>query len=286
MVLRDADVRMTRWLVAGAGGMLGADVVATLRAAGHDPRTLTKADLDVRSGEGCQRAVAGVDVVVNAAAWTDVDGAEDQEGEAFAVNAVGAANLARACAAIGAVLVHVSTDYVFAGNASQPYRVDEPLRPINAYGRTKAAGEWAVRSECPASYVVRTAWLYGANGRCFPRTILRLATEKEELDVVDDQRGQPTWTGDLAAHLHDLVAEEKPFGTYHGTASGETTWWGLARAVLMEAGLDPERVRPARSSDFPRAAARPAYSVLENQGVLPDWSDGLRRALPSLMADR
>jgi dTDP-4-dehydrorhamnose reductase len=277
---------MTSWLVTGSAGMLGADVVAALRGAGHDPRALTRADLDIRSPESCLRAVAGVDVVVNAAAWADVDGAEAHEAEAFAVNAVGAANLARACVAAGAVLVHVSTDYVFAGDADEPYRVDAPLRPLNAYGRTKAAAEWAVRSECPTSYVVRTAWLYGANGRSFPRTVLWLASEREAIDVVDDQRGQPTWTADLAAYLRDLVTTESPFGTYHGTASGETTWFGLARAVLAEAGLDPDRVRPASSRDFPRPAARPSYSVLDNDDALPDWADGLRRAMPSLVAAR
>lgn len=275
---------MTRWLVAGAGGMLGTDVVTALRAGGDDPRALTRVELDVRSLDSCRRAVEGVDIVVNAAAWTDVDGAEQQEAAAFEVNALGAANLARASAEAGAVMVQVSTDYVFAGDAADPYETDAPLRPLNAYGRTKAAGEWAVRSACPSSYVVRTAWLYGANGRCFPRTMLELATRQQVLDVVDDQRGQPTWTADLAGYLRDLVVTQRPFGTYHGTAGGQTTWWGFAREVFTLAGLDPERVRPTSSSRQSRPALRPAYSVLANGAALPEWTDGLRRALPTLGA--
>jgi dTDP-4-dehydrorhamnose reductase len=262
--------------------MLGADVVDVLCAAGDEVRALTRADLDVTNLGSCLDALAGVDAVVNCAAWTDVDGAESHEAQAFAVNAVGAANVARGCARHGAVMVHVSTDYVFSGDASRPYPVDAPLAPLNAYGRTKAAGEWAVRAECPRSYVVRTAWLYGAHGASFPASMLRLAGERETVEVVDDQRGQPTWTRDLASFLHALVVEEAPFGVNHGTASGETTRFGFAREIFASAGLDPERVRRTTSDRFPRPAARPAYSVLDNNGRLPDWREAIPRALPLL----
>jgi dTDP-4-dehydrorhamnose reductase len=181
-------------------------------------------------------------------------------------------------------MVQVSTDYVFSGDAANPYPVDAPLAPLNAYGRTKAAGEWAVRAECPRSYVVRTAWLYGAHGPSFPATMLRLARERETIDVVDDQRGQPTWTRDLATFIRALVHQQASFGVHHGTASGETTWFEFAREVLAATGSDPERVRPTRSDRFPRPAARPAYSVLDNDGRLPGWRDALLRALPTLGA--
>jgi dTDP-4-dehydrorhamnose reductase len=273
-----------RWVVTGAGGMLGADVVDVLRASGQDVVGLTRSEVDVRDPAACLAAVAGADAVVNAAAWTDVDGAESDEGGAFAVNAVGAANVARACSAHSAVLVHVSTDYVFDGAGTSPYPVDAPLDPLNAYGRTKAAGEWAVRAECRGAHVVRTAWLYGERGSSFVRTMLRLAAERETVEVVDDQRGQPTWTRDLAAYVRDLVLDGAPAGVHHGTSTGDATWCDLARETFRLAGLDPARVRPTTSDSYRRPAARPTYSVLANDGRLPHWQDALRRAMPALTA--
>lgn len=273
-----------RWLITGAGGMLGVDIVDLLRSSGDDVVGLMRSDLDIRDPQACRETVRGFDTVVNCAAWTDVDGAETAEAEAFSVNSTGAANLARACTAASSVLVQISTDYVFAGDATSPYPVDAPLAPINAYGRTKAAAEWAVRAECARSYVVRAAWMYGSHGRSFPATMLRLAAEREVLEVVDDQRGQPTWTADVARFVRSLVVDEEPFGVHHGTASGETSWAGFARAILGKAGLDPYRIRPTKSERFPQLAARPSYSVLDNGGCLPQWDDALGRALPSLLA--
>ncbi|MEH1125184.1 dTDP-4-dehydrorhamnose reductase [Micromonospora sp. CPCC 206061] len=249
---------MTRFLVTGAGGMLGQDLLAVLADA--KITALTRAELDVTDAGAVRDAVAGHDVVLNAAAWTDVDGAEAREAEATAVNGGGVAHLANACAASGARLVHVSTDYVFPGTATSPYPEDGPTDPINAYGRSKLAGERAVLAG--GGYVVRTAWLYGAHGRNFVSTMLRLAGEREHLDVVDDQRGQPTWSYALASRLVELGLQDAPPGVYHGTASGETTWYGLARAVFELSGLDPDRIRPTTSDKYPRPAPRPAYSVL------------------------
>ncbi len=282
---------MTRspWVVTGAGGMLGTDLVAALRAAGEEVTALTRADLDITDAQACRDAVAGASVVVNAAAWTAVDQAESEEGPAFMVNAVGAATVAAAAATTGARLVQISTDYVFSGSSMTPYAEGAPLTPASAYGRTKAAGEWAVMAECPQSWVVRTAWLFGANGRNFVSTMARLAAERETLTVVDDQRGQPTWTADLAAGIIDLVRADAPFGIWHGTSAGETTWHGLARAVFLALGLDPERVQPISSHQYPLPAPRPAYSVLghdrwESAGLppLPHWEDALARALPAM----
>jgi dTDP-4-dehydrorhamnose reductase len=230
--------------------------------------------------------------VVNCAAWTDVDGAETHEREATRVNGLGAQLLAAACAASGAWLVQVSTDYVFDGTASRPYAEDAPLAPQSAYGRSKAAGEVAVRSLLPdASWVVRTAWLYGEHGRNFVRTMAELEATRDIVDVVEDQRGQPTWTRDVATAIRSLVAADAPAGTYHATSSGETTWWGLARAVFAEIGAAPDRVRPTTSDRFPRPAARPAYSVLGHDcwrraGLAPirHWRGALAESFPLLRA--
>ena len=281
---------VSSWLVVGAAGMLGQDLVAALGDSrqGHEVTGLDRDSLDIIDPKACLDAVAGHDLVVNVAAWTAVDEAESHEADAFAVNAVGAANLARACEAARARMVHVSTDYVFAGDATRPYAEDAPLAPRSAYGRTKAAGEWAVRTYLPgASWVVRTAWLYGAHGPNFVKTMARLAAERDTVSVVDDQRGQPTWTVDLAAAILRLVDAGAPFGTYHGTSSGETTWFGFAQAIFAELGLDPARVQPTTTDAFPRPAPRPSYSVLGHDAwrraaldPLPRWEQSLKRALP------
>ncbi|MBB2922901.1 dTDP-4-dehydrorhamnose reductase [Cellulomonas cellasea] len=280
-----------RWLVTGAGGMLGQDVVAALRSAGEDVVALGRAELDVTDAAQVERAVVGREVVVNCAAWTAVDDAESRESDAFAVNAVGPARLARAARLSGARLVHVSTDYVFAGDATTPYAEDAPIAPRSAYGRTKAAGEWAVAAEAPDHLVVRTAWLYGAGGPCFPKTIVRVARERGGLDVVADQVGQPTWSADLAALVLRLVQAGAPSGTYHGTASGEASWFEFAAAAVGAAGLDPGIVRPTSGAAYVRPAPRPAYSALghralERAGVEPigDWRARWDQAAATVLA--
>ena len=272
--------------------MLGQDLLAVLHGTGaHKVTARTRAELDITDPVAVASVVAGHDVVINAAAWTDVDSAETREREATAVNGAGVANLAGDCARAGARLVHVSTDYVFAGDATTPYAEDSPTDPINAYGRSKLAGEVAVRRLAPETgYVVRTAWLYGAHGPNFVKTMLRLAGERDHLDVVDDQRGQPTWSYALARQLVALadaaLAGRAAPGVYHGTAAGETTWYGLARAALEERGLDPDRVRPTTSARFVRPARRPSYSVLGHErwaaagiDAQPQWRASLSEAL-------
>lgn len=283
---------MTRWLVTGAGGMLGRELVSVLSAASAEVTALARADLDIGDAAAVKAAVVGHDIVVNAAAWTDVDGAEADEAAATAVNGTGTRNVAAACAASGARLLHVSTDYVFPGDATTPYPEDAPTDPINGYGRSKLAGEEAVRALLPdTGYVVRTAWLYGEQGRNFVTTMLRLAAQRDTVDVVDDQRGQPTWSFALAGQLVRLgraaLAGTAPAGVYHGTAAGETTWFGLARAVFAEAGLDPARVRPVTSGKFVRPAKRPTFSVLGHGrwsaaglAPLPHWREMLAAARP------
>ncbi|MFF5288729.1 dTDP-4-dehydrorhamnose reductase [Paractinoplanes globisporus] len=278
-----------RWLVTGAGGMLGRDLLTALAEAGEaDVVAATRADLDVTDPAAVRDAVDGADLVLNAAAWTNVDGAETEEEVATAVNGLAVRTLAEAA---GKRLLSVSTDYVFEGSATAPIPEDTAHAPINAYGRSKAVGERAVLAA--GGYVVRTAWLYGEHGPNFVRTMLRLAADRDTLEVVDDQRGSPTWSFALARQLVALgraaVAGNAPPGAYHGTASGETTWFGLARAVFEEAGLDPARIRPTTSDKYVRPARRPAYSVLGHDrwagtGVdpLPDWRPMLTEAMPYL----
>jgi dTDP-4-dehydrorhamnose reductase len=271
--------------------MLGVDAVRLLHERGHEVTAMTRADLDVTDVAAVENAVAGHDVVLNCAAWTAVDEAESREADAFRVNAVGPAVLAGAARRAGMRLVQVSTDYVFDGAATRPYTEDDPLRPASAYGRTKAAGEWAVRAELPdASLVVRTAWLYGAHGGCFPRTIARVARERGAVSVVADQIGQPTWTRDVAELVERLVAAEAPAGAYHATSVGQASWFEFARAVCDSAGLGTEVVSPTTSTEFVRAAPRPPYSVLghgslERLGVQPigGWRDRWAVAADSLL---
>jgi len=275
---------MTRYLIAGAAGMLGQDLQKAL--AGRDVTALTRADLDVTDRDAVLAAVAGHDVVINASAYTKVDDAETHEDDAYAINALGTENLAVAAAATGARFVTVSTDYVFDGHATTPYAEDTPRDPINAYGRTKAAGEeLALAAHPTGTYVVRTAWLYGSGGANFAKTMVKLAASHETVSVVDDQLGQPTWTGDLAAQIVALLDADAPAGVYHGTNAGETTWYGFARAVFAQAGLDPERVKPTDSSTFVRPAPRPTYSVLGHDGwvlaglsPMRRWEDALAAA--------
>lgn len=275
---------MTRYLVTGAAGMLGQDLQRAL--SGRDVTALSRADLDITDRAAVSDAVAGHDVVINAAAWTGVDDAESHEDAAAAVNAYGPEVLATAVAATGARLVQVSTDYVFDGTGTHPYAEDEPTRPLGAYGRTKAAGEAAVRSIAPeTSYVVRTAWLYGAGGPNFAKTMVRLAASHDTVSVVTDQVGQPTWTADLADQVVAMLDADAPAGIYHGTNGGRGSWFDFTRAIFAEVGLDPERVLPTDSSAFVRPAPRPAFSVLGHDGwrraglaPMRDWRDALHAA--------
>ncbi|MFF9030826.1 dTDP-4-dehydrorhamnose reductase [Streptomyces iakyrus] len=284
-----------RWLITGAGGMLGRDVVGELTGRGETVVGLDRAALDITDPEAVDAAVREhrPDLVVNCAAYTAVDDAETDEARALEINGDGPRLLARACAAHDARLIHVSTDYVFSGEArTTPYPEDHPTGPRTAYGRTKLAGERAVLEELPgASAIVRTAWLYGVHGSSFVRTMIGLEARRDTLDVVDDQRGQPTWSADVAERIADLGPRLGPdvHGVFHATDSGEATWYDLAREVFSLIGADPDRVRPTSSAAFPRPAPRPAYSALahgrwQEIGLpLPrDWRSALHEALPRI----
>lgn len=273
-----------RYLITGAAGMLGQDLQRALQ--GRDVTALRRTDLDITDADAVAAAVAGYDVVINAAAYTAVDQAETDESAAHLLNATAVEHLAKAAAATGAKFVHYSTDYVFQGDAIEPYDEDAPRDPLNAYGRTKADGEIAALAAHPdGTYIIRTAWLYGAAGGNFAKTMVKLAGSHPEITVVDDQRGQPTYTRDLAEQTVRLLDADAPVGIYHGTSSGECTWFDFAREIFRLTGNDPERVKPTDSSAFVRPAARPAYSVLGHRrwheaGLEPirDWREAIAAA--------
>jgi dTDP-4-dehydrorhamnose reductase len=281
------------WLVTGAAGMLGRDLVSCLVRTGEDVTGYGRGELDITDAAAVRTALRRRQpaVVVNCAAWTAVDDAETNADAALRLNGHAVGDLAAACADGGITLVQVSTDYVFDGGSRRPYTEGDLPSPCTAYGRSKLAGEQTVLEQLGAAgYVVRTAWLYGAHGPNFVRTMIALESRRPTVDVVDDQHGQPSWTVDVAAQIVALVRAEAAAGIYHATSSGETTWFGLAKEVFSLLGADPDRVRAATTSAFPRPAARPPYSVLGHEawakaGLDPigDWRDALRRAFPELL---
>jgi dTDP-4-dehydrorhamnose reductase len=269
-----------RLLVTGSAGMLGRAVAATATRLGHDVVALPRADLDITDAAHVSRVIAAAEpaAVVNCAGWTDVDGAEAHEAQALRVNGDGARNVARAAAEAGARVIHVSTDYVFDGSKRAPWMESDAVAPLQAYGRTKLAGEREVAGANPEHAIVRTAWLFGAGGPNFADTMLRLCAEREEVEVVADQSGRPTWTGHLAPALVELAERAGDVGVFHATGTGHCTWYEFAVEIAHGAGL-PARVVPTDSTRFVRPAVRPAYSVLGTERepgvVLPAWQDGL-----------
>jgi dTDP-4-dehydrorhamnose reductase len=275
-----------RPLVTGAAGMLGRDVCAVLERAGQEPLAVDLPELDITDAAAVLAFFEDrrPEAVLNCAAWTDVDGAETHREQAHAVNAEGAGNLARAAAEIGVALLHISTDYVFDGRAPldagghrRPYIESDPTGPSSVYGQSKLAGEQQVLAASSRHAVVRTAWLYGLHGRNFVDTMLRLADEREAVQVVDDQIGSPTWSGHLAPAALGLL-ERGVSGLVHLTGAGAVSWNGFAQEIFRQAERDC-RVEPISSAQMARPAPRPAWSVLESERAeilpMPDWRDGL-----------
>jgi dTDP-4-dehydrorhamnose reductase len=263
--------------------MLGRDVERAAREVGHEPIALARADLDITDREATEQACIDhyPGAVVNCAAWTNVDGAEEHEVEATAVNGPGAGNVAAAAAAVGAAIVHPSTDYVFDGGRAEGYVESDEVGPISGYGRSKLVGEQAVAAANPRHWIVRSSWLFGVNGRNFVETMLGLAQDREEVVVVRDQIGCPTYTGHLAAGLVRLLDAEE-YGMHHMAGAGRCSWYDFAVEIFKQAGVDC-RVLSMTSDMLDRPAPRPAFSVLvserEHPVLLPDWSDGLAEYL-------
>jgi dTDP-4-dehydrorhamnose reductase len=282
---------MTTVLITGASGMLGRDLTEV--CGDLDVVALGRADLDITDQARVRDAVAGVDVVVNCAAYTKVDQAEEDVDEAMAINGLGPGILAQACKDSGARFIHLSTDYVFRGDATSPYPEESPRDPVSVYGRSKAAGEEAVLGAYPeGSVIIRTAWLYGQHGPSFPRTMLTASLTRDTLNVVDDQVGQPTWTKDLARHIRLVIDSDIQSGVFHGTNSGHTSWWDFARTIFQTAGLDPKRILPTTSAEFVRPAPRPAWSVLGHDAwsaaglpAMRGWEEAFREAYPECFSD-
>jgi dTDP-4-dehydrorhamnose reductase len=283
------------WLITGSSGQLGIAVSQELGERGLLFKAWSSKDLNITQGPIVRDVVSDLSpkVIINCAAWTDVDGAETNEIEASRVNGEGAENLALAAKSCGANLIHVSTDYVFSGESKSPWQTGDAINPQSAYGRTKADGERRVLTAEPEkTSIVRTAWLYSPWGKNFAKTMTRLAINGDvEVRVVCDQLGQPTSATDLAKQLVELSLSNSPAGIYHGTNSGQGTWFEFAQEIFKLAGADITRVVPVSSREYPRPAKRPSYSVLSHDGwtmttVQPmrDWRIALEEVMPAIIS--
>ena len=280
--LRDVQLGM-KVLITGAKGMLGQDMVAEFQRRDYEVHAADHKALDITDIHAVRKVIEALrpDVVVNCAAYTNVDKAESEPEVAMRVNGLGPRNLALACEATGAVLLHISTDYVFDGQKDGPYEIWDTPNPINVYGKSKLWGENYVRSLMHRYFIVRTSWLFGKGGRNFVTTMLELAKRGEPIRVVNDQRGCPTYTVDLARACAELV-ESGCFGIYHVTNQGATTWYEFAREIFMQSGLNV-RVEPIVTVQFSRPASRPqnselgSYPLLETVGyILPAWQAAIQ----------
>lgn len=276
-------------LLIGAGGMLGRAWAALLKSQGIECIAPDRETLDLLQPRSIRRVLdESCPIVVNCAAWTDVDGAEGDESGARDLNATAVGALAARCREVGATLVHYSTDYVFDGQADQPYQFDAPRRPIGAYGRTKAEGEILIEESGAPALIIRTSWLYAPWGKNFVRTIAAASRQRDVLRVVNDQRGRPTSCEHLASVSAALAASEAT-GVYHVCDGGECTWYDFACEIVRLVGSGC-RVEPCSSDEFPRPAPRPAYSVLDlteteaRIGPMPDWRQNLASVIPRMEA--
>ena len=284
-----------KWLITGGSGQLGLALQEELTQRGIDFVSANSSELDITKPLIVNQMVDLImpSVIINAAAWTDVDGAESNESAAHAVNALGPQNLAIAASKAGARLVQISTDYVFSGEAPSPWSENAPRNPQSVYGSTKGEGENFVLTTLPSnSYVVRTAWLYSPQGKNFAKTMANLASNKKgEVRVVNDQIGQPTFAGDLANQIVELVLSDASAGIYHGTNSGQATWFEFAQEIFSLAGADVSRVMPVSTSEFSKPAKRPAYSVLGHDAwartsvpAMRNWKIALEEAIPAIIS--
>ena len=266
---------MKKALVTGAKGMLGQDLCPILEDNGYTVIETDVDNLDITNAKMVSEVLNSEkpDIVVHCAAYTNVDKAEEDLKTAELINYTGTENLAKTCSEVGAVLVYISTDYVFAGNGTEPYKAEDKTAPLNNYGLTKWQGEEAVRKYCKKYFITRTSWLYGIHGKNFVETMISLA-DKPELKVVDDQIGCPTWTVELANGIVKLL-DTNNYGTYHVCGSGNTSWYGFAKEIFKLAELEVN-LKPCTTEEFPRPAKRPAYSVMDNNNICRNWKLALK----------
>lgn len=288
-----------RVLVTGAMGQLGQDVVHLFESAGHQVLPSDRDSLDITDGTACLEVVKEFkpNAIIHCAAYTAVDQAESDVDAAYAVNAVGTRNMVLAAEQVKAKFCYVSTDYVFDGTAASPYQEYDNTNPQSVYGKSKRAGEVLVQSLSSAFFIVRTSWVYGLHGQNFVKTMLKLGQEKPLLSVVNDQKGSPTYTVDLAAFLMELIQTEK-YGIYHASNSGECTWYEFAQAIFEEARdilgqKYPVQVKPCTTDEFPRPAPRPRNSVMDHLSIrtngfqdLRPWREALKAFITELKASQ
>lgn len=262
-------------LVTGANGMLGQDLCPILEDFGYEVIETDCSNLDITDKKMCVEKIKSEnpDYVFHCAAYTNVDKAEEEQDKAMLVNADGTENVAKVCAELDIPIIYISTDYVFDGEKSEPYTISDNPNPLNVYGKSKLKGEEAVKKYCEKYYIIRTSWLYGHHGKNFVETMINAAAEKNELKVVDDQRGCPTWTVDLSNCILDIL--EKPYGIYHICGAGETTWYGFAKEIFKLEGIKVS-LKPCSSQEYLRPAKRPQYSVLDKNCKCRFWRDALK----------
>lgn len=268
---------MTKILVTGANGMLGQDLCPILEDSGYEVVETDVDTLDITSTENVKKVLEleKPDFVIHCAAYTNVDKAEEDLKTAELINVTGTENIADICGKLGITLVYISTDYVFDGEKQEPYLPNDRVNPLNNYGMTKYEGEEAVRSLCDQYYVVRTSWLYGHHGKNFVETMLNIAKNNKNLKVVDDQIGSPTWTVDLSNGIISLLKTNAEYGTYHICGAGATSWYGFAKEIFNQAGVDVN-LTPCTTNEFPRPAKRPSFSKMESFGKCRNWKVALR----------
>jgi dTDP-4-dehydrorhamnose reductase len=266
-----------RILVTGAKGMLGQDLCPMLRENDYQVIETDLYNLDITNFNQSEYVIKYYrpDMVIHCAAYTNVDKAEEEPKIAFKINEQGTANLSKICAEFGIPILYISTDYVFDGTATEPYKPESERNPINVYGQSKAKGEEAVEKYCKQYYIARTSWLYGHKGKNFIETMIDLAKQKPELRVVADQKGCPTWTVELSKGILDLIQNKKPYGTYHLCGSGIASWYDLAKEALTLEGINTP-IHPCSTEEFERPAKRPQYSAMDNSNACRDWQQALK----------
>ena len=267
---------MTKILVTGAKGMLGQDLCPVLRAGGFEIFEADLHNMDITKITEVKAVIDAEkpDYIVHTAAYTDVDRAETDRDKALLINKTGSENIAKTSGNLGIPVFYISTDYVFDGTKNSPYKPDDPTCPVNFYGKTKLEGELAVKEYCQKHYIFRISWLYGHKGKNFVETMISLAQKHDELKVVNDQTGCPTWTVELSRTISQFIKENRPYGTYHVCGSGNTSWHGFATKIMELMDIDI-RVIPVTTDEFPRPAKRPGYSVMDNAGLCQDWQKSL-----------